>query len=131
MTDFITYLKMLSAFLCSLATYLWGGIDTVFCVLLSLIAIDYITGILAGIKTKTLSSEVGFFGILKKIGILCVVALSHFIGDVSGMPEIRSLVIGFYIANEGISILENTGRLGVLLPKKLIDILSQLKEGDE
>ncbi len=128
MTEITTYIKMLSAFLCSLATYIWGGLDALFSVLLSLIMIDYITGILAGIKSKTLSSQVGFYGILKKCGILCVVALSHFIGELSNMPDIRSLVIGFYIANEGISILENTGRLGVPLPEKLIDILSQLRD---
>ena len=89
--------------------------------------IDYISGVLASVKTKTLSSEVGFSGLLKKIGILCVAALGHFIGQALSMPDIRSVVIGFYITNEGISILENVALLGVPLPQKLIDMLSQVK----
>ena len=128
MEKIMVYIKVLSGAICSLCTYAFGGVDAVFTVLLSLMATDYITGVMAGIKTKSLSSETGFYGVLKKCGILCVVALGHFIGVMSGIPDVRSLVIGFYIANEGISIVENAGRIGVPMPEKLIDILRQLKD---
>lgn len=127
MEEILVYLKVMAGVVCSIITFIWGGLDTVFVILLSLMVIDYISGVLAGVKAKALSSETGFFGLLKKCGILLVVALGHFVGVSSGMPDIRSLVIGFYIANEGISILENAGRLGVPLPEKLIEVLEQVK----
>lgn len=127
MNEVSVYLKLISGFVCGIITFIWGGADAMFTILLSLMAIDYITGVMAGAKQKALSSEVGFYGLLKKCGILCVTALGHFIGKSSSMPEIRSLVIGFYIANEGISILENAGKIGVPLPKKLIEVLEQVK----
>ena len=126
MDKIYTLLKLISAWVCGVITFVLGGMDTVFCVLLCVMAIDYITGVLNGIKAKTLSSKIGFLGLLKKIGILLIVALSHLCGNILNMPETRSLVIGFYIANEGISILENAGRLGVPLPEKLRNILEQV-----
>lgn len=126
MNTLITYLKVFSAAVCGAATFIWGGMDTVFVIFLCLMVIDYATGVLCAIKTKSLSSETGFSGLLKKVGMLSIAALAHFIGEFTGMPEIRSVVIGFYIANEGISIVENAARLGVKMPKKLVDILKQL-----
>jgi len=128
MENYITYVKMAGAAICGAVTFIWGGMDTVFAVLLCLMGIDYVTGILSAVRSKTLSSEVGFYGLLKKIGMLLIVAVGHFIGVISGVPDVRSLVIGFYIANEGISILENAGRLGVPLPEKLVSVLKQLDE---
>ena len=127
METIMTYFKMVVAAICGTVTFIWGGMDSLFVVFLSMMAIDYVTGILAALKTKTLSSEVGFNGLLKKVGMLLIVAVGHFVGDVTGMPDVRSLVIGFYVANEGISILENAGRLGVPLPKKLVSVLKQLE----
>ena len=126
MSTAVTYFKMVSGMVCSAVTFIWGGMDAIFVIFLCLMALDYITGVLSAIKTKSLSSETGFYGLLKKIGMLSIVALAHFIGDYSNMPDIRSLVIGFYIANEGISILENSARLGVPMPQKLVSILKQL-----
>lgn len=131
MENVIRCLKLALAGLCSLATYLWGGLDAVFIILLCLIAADYLTGVLVAINEKNLSSEIGFRGILKKVGILCVVAVAQLIGGAAGLPDIRSFVIGFYIANEAISITENAGHLGVPLPKKLMDVLKQLKNDAE
>ena len=128
MEKIIICFKLVFAWLFSLLTFIWGGFDTIFIVLLCLMAIDYISGVLSAIKTKSLSSRAGFSGLLKKIGILCIVALSHFIAKTIPMPEIRPLVIGFYIANEGISILENAGSIGVPLPEKLISVLQQLNK---
>lgn len=121
-------IKALGACAVSVLTYLYGGVDRLFYILLICIAADYITGICAAVKEKKLSSQVGFNGILKKICILIVVSTGVLIGQAAGIDEIRSLVMGFYIANEGISILENAGRLGVPFPNKLIEALEQLKE---
>lgn len=119
--------KIFSAGTTALAAYIFGGVDLAFGILLALISIDYATGVIAAVVNKNLSSEIGYKGIFKKIGILVVVCLAHLIGTYLGF-EVRSWVIGYYIANEGISILENTSRLGVPYPSKIIDILSQLKE---
>lgn len=91
--------------------------------------IDYLTGVLAAIYERKLSSEVGFKGIAKKVVIFCLVALGNII-DVQIIGEgsvIRTAIIFFYISNEGISIVENAGRLGLPVPQKLKDVLEQLK----
>lgn len=108
-------------------TYFFGGIDAIMGILLAFIAIDYMTGILAAIYTKTLSSEVGYKGIIKKVAILCIVSISHLAGQATGIDTIRSLAIGFYIANEGISIIENAGRMDIGVPDRVKDVLIQLK----
>jgi len=126
MSTTVTYMKVISGVFCGAVTFIWGGMDTIFTIFLCLMVLDYITGVMSAVKTKSLSSETGFYGLLKKIGMLSIVALAHFIGDYSNMPDIRSIVIGFYIANEGISILENSARLGVPMPQKLVSILKQL-----
>ena len=110
-------------------THLFGGVDLAMGVLLTLITIDYVTGVIAAIIAKELSSEVGFKGIAKKVGTLIVVALAHLVGTYLNF-DVRSWVIGYYIANEGISIVENTGRMGVPYPDRLMQILDQLKKGD-
>jgi toxin secretion/phage lysis holin len=121
-------IKAMGACVVSVITYLYGGLDKLFYILLACIIADYITGICAAVKDKKLSSRTGFLGILKKVCILIVVSTGVLIGQAAGIDEIRSLVMGFYIANEGISILENAGRLGVPFPQKLMDALEQLKE---
>jgi toxin secretion/phage lysis holin len=108
--------------------YLFGGFDVMFQVLMFCIVTDYITGLMAAFYLGKLNSKVGFKGILKKIAILMVVALAVEIGRVTGMDAVRGLIMGFYIANEGISILENVGRMDVPYLSKLKDILEQLKD---
>ena len=108
--------------------YLFGGFDVMMQVLLFCIVVDYISGIMSALYLGKLNSKVGFKGIVKKIAILLVVALAVEIGRVTGADMIRGLTIGFYIANEGISILENVGRMDVPYLSKLKDILEQLKD---
>ena len=80
-------------------------------------------------KNKKLNSKIGFKGILKKVGYLFIVALSVIIDNILGQSgTFRTLVIYFLVANDGISIMENAGEMGISLPKKLIDALEQLKE---
>ena len=112
--------------------YLVGGFDIAIQSLLIVIVIDYLTGIASAIYNKELSSKMGFKGIIKKFCYLLVVALSVVIDnllDQSGL--IRSLVIYFFVANDGLSIIENMAEMNVKLPQKLIDALEQIKKKGE
>lgn len=128
MENVIRCIKIASGVVSGVFTYLYGGADLLMKALVFCIIADYITGIMSAVYLKKLNSHTGYRGILKKIGILVTVALGHIIGRLTGAESIRELVIGFYIANEGISILENVGRMDVKYLAKLKDILEQLKE---
>lgn len=89
---------------------------------------DYLTGVCKAIYNKKINSTVGLKGIMKKVGYLIVVAVAVEIDRIIGNTgAIRSLVIYFFVANEGISILENWGNMGLPLPQKIFDTLEQLK----
>lgn len=110
--------------------YFLGGFDTMLITLLLFMAIDYITGVLVAIKKKKLSSKIGFDGILKKGFVILFVGTVNLLGVALGIDELRYLIISFYLANEGISIIENGAKLNVPIPQKILDILHQLKEED-
>ena len=115
-------------------TYLFGGWDAAIRVLIVLMVLDYITGVLNGYLTKTLNSEVGFKGLLKKFLILVVMIIAVMLDRLMNTGDwiFRTLVCYFYIANEGISLLENISLMGVPIPDKIKDALEQLnKEGTE
>lgn len=105
-----------------------GGWDMALHVLICTILLDYVTGVLVAISRKQLSSEIGYKGLLKKMMILLLVYLAVLLEKATGTDVIRLLVILFYIANEGISVLENAGKLGVPYPEPLKNILLQLKK---
>jgi len=108
--------------------YFLGGLDTALKTLLILIVLDYITGLCKAIVNKKINSLIGLKGIIKKVGYLIVVALSVLLDEVVGNTgAIRNLVIYFFVANEGISILENWGAMGLPLPKKVFEVLEQIK----
>ena len=112
--------------------YLIGGFDIAIQSLLIVVVVDYLTGIASAIYNKELSSKIGFKGILKKFSYLCVVALSVVIDNLTGQSGlIRTLVIYFFVANDGLSIIENMAEMGVKLPQKLIDSLEQIKKKGE
>lgn len=112
--------------------YLLGGFDIALQSLLIVMIVDYLTGIVSAIYNKELSSKIGFKGILKKFSYLCVVALSVVIDNLTGQSGlIRTLVIYFFVANDGLSIIENMAEMGVKLPQKLIDSLEQIKKKGE
>lgn len=112
--------------------YLLGGFDIAIQSLLIIMVVDYLTGIASAIYNKELSSKIGFKGILKKFSYLCVVALSVVIDNLTGQSGlIRTLVIYFFVANDGLSIIENMTEMGVKLPQKLIDALEQIKKKGE
>lgn len=113
--------------------YLVGGIDVAFISLVVIMALDYITGVLSAIYNKKLNSKIGYKGILKKASYLLVIGLGVILDKLLGQTgSVRTLVIYFFVANDGISILENVGEMNIPLPKKLKELLDQLKkDGDE
>ena len=127
----INIFSIISSLLGGIITYMLGGFDMLLKALLTLIILDCITGIIKGIYIKTLSSQTGFKGVLKKILILVIVALSVVVQQMmNDTVPIRETVIVFFICNEGISILENAAQF-IPVPDKLRGILLQLrKEGD-
>ena len=131
MDNIFVWIKMVFGAIAGLASYVFGGLDMLLMALLICIAIDYVTGVLAALYEKRLNSETGFRGILKKVVILLVVALAYTVGHVVGVDSVRDFVIGFYIANEGISILENAGRMNVPVARQLTKVLEQLRDKSE
>lgn len=118
--------------------YFLGGCDGLLYALIVFVAIDYITGVMCAISDKTLSSEVGFKGICRKVLIFLLVGIGHIVdAQVIGNGGVmRTAVIFFYLSNEGISLIENAAHLGLPVPEKLKAVLEQLhdraeKGGDE
>ena len=110
-------------------TWFFGGWDKAIAVLIAVITLDWITGVVAAFKEKRLDSEVGHWGLLRKVGILILVGLGNLVDLLvsADAPVIRTAVAYWYIGNEGISLAENFGRLGVPLPQWLMEALAQLK----
>lgn len=104
-----------------------GGWDLALQVLVALVVLDYITGVVVAIFEKNLSSAIGGKGIAKKVFIFALVYVAVLSDQAMGTDLLRTLTIMFYIANEGISVLENAGKLGVPYPAPLKNILIQLK----
>lgn len=115
------------------AGFLWGDMTGLMIALITFICMDYVTGVLVAIKRKKLSSAVGYKGILKKCGILLGVAVGHILDTyvIKSGAGLMAACQAFFIANEGISILENLGRLGVKFPAKVRNVLEALKSESE
>lgn len=112
--------------------YLLGGIDVALNCLLIAIVLDYVSGIIKAFNNKTLSSRIGLRGLLKKIGILIIVMLAVLIDRVTGNTgAIRTLVLYYFVANEGLSIIENLGQAGLPIPKTIKNALKALKNQGE
>ena len=120
--------------------YFLGGCDGLLYALIAFVAIDYITGVMCAIINRELSSAVGFKGIFRKVLIFLLVGIANIIDvQVIGTGAVlRTAVIFFYISNEGVSLLENAGHLGLPIPEKIKTVLEQLhdraengKEGNE
>ena len=117
--------------------YYLGGCDGLLYALIAFVIVDYLTGVMCAIADKKLSSEVGFKGICRKVLIFLLVGIANIIDmQVLGQEGIlRTAVIFFYLSNEGVSLLENAGHLGLPIPTQLKDVLEQLhkraeKDGD-
>lgn len=115
--------------------FLFGGWSLPLQILVAVVTIDYITGIGAAFVGKRLDSSVGGKGIIKKVGFFVLVSLAHLLDKGTGMsaPVLQTAVIWYLIGNEGISITENLGEIGVPIPASLTNALKRLKDkgGDD
>ncbi len=113
--------------------YFLGGCDGLVFALLLFVVIDYITGVMCAVADKKLSSAVGFKGICRKVLIFLLVGIANILDvEVIGTGSVlRTAVIFFYISNEGVSLLENAGHLGLPIPVKIKDVLEQLHDRAE
>lgn len=113
----------------SAAAYFLGGWDLMLKILVTLTVLDFLTGVLAAIYNKCLSSEIGSKGIVRKVGIYIIVAMAYLLDTLMNTNNvIRGATIGFYISIEGLSIVENWSRMELPLPKTVKDALARLKE---
>ena len=110
--------------------YFLGGNDGLLIALVLFVAVDYLTGVMCAISDKTLSSNVGFKGICRKVLIFLLVGIANIIDvQVIGTGSvIRTAVIFFYLSNEGVSILENAAHLGLPIPETLKAALAQIHD---
>ena len=138
MKEFWNTIQLIFAAVGGWLGYFLGGCDGLLYALIAFVAIDYITGVMCAISDKTLSSEVGFKGICRKVLIFLLVGIGHIVdAQVIGSGGVlRTAVIFFYLSNEGISLIENAAHLGLPVPDKLKAVLEQLhdraeKGGDE
>lgn len=113
--------------------YFLGGCDGLLYALVAFVVADYFTGVMCAIADKTLSSEVGFKGICRKVLIFILVGIANILDvQVIGTGSVlRTAIIFFYISNEGVSLLENAGHLGLPYPEKLKAVLQQLHDRSE
>ena len=107
-----------------------GGYDGFIYALVIFVVIDYLTGAMVAVLEKRLSSQIGAKGICKKVLIFTLIGVAHVIDSqlIGNGSAIRTAVIFFYLSNEGISILENTAKIGLPIPEKLKAVLEQLNQ---
>lgn len=132
MSSLREYAKGIMAAVCSVFGYVFGDMDGLMTALTVLIVMDYVSGVVAAAAEKKLSSAVGARGIAKKVFMLLIVAAANIadVGIIGDGHVLKSVTAMFYAANECISLIENAGRLGVPVPKKLLDVLEQLKRDE-
>lgn len=107
-----------------------GPVNGLLIALIVFVITDYVTGFASAIVRKELSSSVGFKGLARKILIFLIVGIANVL-DVyvlGANAVLRTAVILFYMANEGLSIIENAGEIGLPIPKKLKEVLAQLRK---
>ncbi|AGL03671.1 phage holin family protein [Desulfoscipio gibsoniae] len=109
-----------------------GGYDGLVLALVAFVVIDYITGLMAAVIEKKLSSSIGFRGIFKKVLIFSLVGIGHIIDYylIEKGSAVRTAVIFFYLSNEGLSIIENASKVGLPIPEKLRVVFTELRRED-
>lgn len=116
------------AFIGSAFAYFFGGWSQMLMLFFFVIIMDYVTGVMAAIIEKNLSSAVGYKGIIKKFSMVLLVALAYQLDKFTGNDVIMTGTILFFIANELVSIVENYGRIGLPLPPQIKNIIKILRE---
>lgn len=130
MKEFWNTIQLVFAAIGGWLGYFLGSFDGLLIALLIFVVVDYLTGVMCAIADKTLSSEVGFKGICRKVLIFILVGIANIL-DVQVIGDgsiLRTAVIFFYLSNEGVSLLENAGHLGLPIPEKLKAVLEQLHD---
>lgn len=133
MKNFISTIQVIFAAIGGYIGWFLGGIDGFMYALIAFVVIDYITGVMVAILEKKLSSAIGARGIFKKVLIFTLVGVGNLIDlyVIQNGSAIRTAVIFFYLSNEGISIIENAGIIGLPIPEKLKKVLEQLNKEDK
>ena len=133
MKEFWNTIQLIFAAVGGWLGYFLGGCDGLLIALVVFAVVDYITGVMCAVADKELSSEVGFKGICRKVLIFILVGIANILDvQVIGTGSIlRTAVIFFYLSNEGVSLLENAGHLGLPIPEKLKLVLEQLHDRAE
>lgn len=133
MENLLNYFKIIIAALGTGITWLFGTWDTALVVLVCFMVLDYFTGVLRAWTNKEVSSDIGLKGIARKAVIFVVLIVAVLLDRLLNTDAwvFRTLICYFYIANEGISLLENCAGLGLPIPDKLKDALVQLKDGEK
>ena len=127
-------IEMIFAAIGGLAASLLGGFDGILMALITVTAIDYVTGILTAIVQKKLSSAIGYRGIIRKVAMFLLVGVADLIDrsllnlSVGGGEILRDVVICFFLINECLSIMENAALIGLPIPKSMKDLLLQLRD---
>ena len=113
--------------------YFLGGCDGLLFALVVFVVMDYVTGVMCAAADRKLSSEVGFKGICRKVLIFMMVGIANVLDVliIGSGSVLRTAVIFFYLSNEGVSLLENAGHLGLPIPEKLKAVLEQLHRQSE
>ena len=123
--------KIVFASIGGFMSYIFGGFDSLLIALLSLMVLDYISGITKAIYNRKLNSHIGFKGLLKKVMIILVIVLVSVLQKaLSGAVPLRDVVLMFYLANEGISIIENLGTV-IPIPDKVKQFFEQLQSNED
>ena len=133
MKEFWNVIQLVFAAIGGWLGWFLGGCDGLLYALIAFVVVDYVTGVMCAVVDKKLSSAVGFGGIFKKVLIFVMVGVGNII-DVQVLGQagvLRTAVIFFYLSNEGVSMLENAGHLGLPIPAKLKEVLEQLHDRTE
>ena len=138
MKDFWNVIQAVFAAIGGWLGYFLGGCDGLLYALLIFVIIDYITGVMCAINDQKLSSAVGFRGLCRKVLTFMLVGIAHVL-DVHILGQagvIRTAVVFWALANNGLSIIENSTHLGLPVPEQLKLVLEQLhdraeKSGDD
>ena len=107
-----------------------GGCDGLLYALVAFVVVDYVTGVMCAVTDRKLSSGIGFKGIFKKVLVFLLVGVGNILdAQVIGSGSVlRTAIIFFYLSNEGVSLLENAGHLGLPIPAKMQEVLEQLHD---
>ena len=126
------YVRTACASLITLSAYLFGGVDKLLIALITMMGIDFVTGIFKAAVIKDVRSQRIFVGGVRKTGMLLIVAAANLVDKILELGgTLRAISISYFIANEGISVLENWALMGLPIPKKLSVMLGQMKGKDQ